>query len=283
MRITILGSGGGVGIPNMFCQCANCEAARAAGGRSLRNGPAVLINDDLLVDCGPDVVNSVRQLGLNLSSVQTLAITHRHGDHLDPWFFWARRGVRDTELPLLTVYAPQDVLDEVFSFYQSHLQLDRKSFESLTRTIWRPVHAGMMKLAGAYRLNFFPATHGEGLLEAVLVGVSDARAAYFHCYDTGPLSEDAWAMLSGHRFDVAALDACIGLQDDYESAEHMTGPQTVAHAHRMRETGILKPGGAALATHFVHQAAGRHEDLVAYYEPQGLTVAYDGLVLMPGE
>lgn len=286
MKVMFLGSGGGSGIPNPFCQCANCETARAAGGRSLRNSPAVLINDDLLIDCGSDVDTSIRQFGLRLHNLRTLIVTHRHSDHLDPWFFWERRGVAGTELPLLTVYAPQDAIDDVVNFYQASVAWDRETLEQRTRTVFRPVRAGMMKLAGRYRLRFFPASHGEPRMEVVLVGVSDARSAYFHGYDSGPYSDELWALLARYRFDAAALDACIGQQTDYHSDQHMTGPQTIAHAARMREAGILKPEGIALATHFVHQASGSHDDLVSYYESQGVTVAYDGLILtlgaMPG-
>ena len=78
MKVTFLGSGGGSGIPNPFCQCANCEAARAAGGRSLRNSPAVLINDDLLIDCGADVDNSARTQSVRL------ACPAQSGDHPPP-------------------------------------------------------------------------------------------------------------------------------------------------------------------------------------------------------
>ncbi len=282
MKITMLGSGGGSGIPNAFCECLNCEAARAAGGKSLRNGPSVLINDDLLIDCGPDVRASLRQLGLRLTSLRTLIITHRHSDHFDPWFFWERRGVNDTDLPQLCVYAPQDVLDEVFAFYQRQVGLDRSAVEARMRTVWQPISAGMMKLVGPYRLHFFPATHAiseSGRMEVVLGGVSDATGAYLHCYDTGPLSAEAWAMLGDHHFDAVVLDSCFGLQSGLDSREHLTADETIATAARMREEGILKPDGLAVATHFVHQSPGIHEDLVGYYEPQGVDVAYDGMTI----
>jgi len=283
MKVTFLGSGGGSGIPNPFCQCVNCEAARAAGGRSLRNSPAVLINDDLLIDCGADVDTSARTQGVRLHALRSLVITHRHSDHLDPWFFWERRGVAGTELPLLTVYAPQDALDEIDAFYQANVGWDRAALETQTRIACRVVRPGMLKIAGRYRLHFFPAAHGDATLSAVLVGVKDVRAAYLHAYDSGPFSDETWTQLAAHHFDAVAIDACIGQQADFHSDQHMTGPQTVAHAARLRETGILKPGGVVLATHFVHQSAGDHADLLAYYEPQGVGVAYDGLTLALGE
>ncbi len=283
MRVTILGSGGGLGIPNPFCNCVSCESARADGGKSLRNAPAVLVNDDLLIDCGPDVINCVKMQKRTLNGLRTLAITHRHSDHLDPWFFWARRGVVNTDLPLLTVYSPPDVMGYVLDFYENVIGWSSDQFQEHTRTIWRPVQAGQMKIVGRYRLSFFPATHGSENLKALLVGVRDARAAYLHCYDTGPLDEAAWTHLAQHAFDLVAIDACIGLQQDYENPDHMTAAQVVETIQRMRDTRILKQGGAALATHFVHQDVGRHDELVAHYEPQGIMVAYDGLTLTPGE
>ncbi len=180
MDITFLGTGGGVGLPNPFCRCERCEAVRQAGGKSLRGAPAVLINDDLLIDCGSDVFSSARQLGVRLDGLWIVVITHKHGDHLDPWFFWARRRVMDTELPPLTVYAPQNTLDSLLGFYREKKGWDQATFERETFTVCRPVRAGSFKLARQYRLSFFPASHGsmEGI-EAVLVGVQDARAGYF--------------------------------------------------------------------------------------------------------
>lgn len=288
MQITILGSGGGFGIPNAFCHCANCRAARAAAGKSLRSAPAILLDDDLLIDCGPDVINAANQYGIDLHNLRTLVITHRHADHIDPWFFWGRRSVKDTELPLLTVYAPQDVLDYILGFYQDVVGMSRAEMEQQMKVVWQPVKAGMMKLVGPYRITFFPAAHGinepvDRPMEALLLGIQNSRAGYLHCYDSGPLPEETWALLAHHTFDVAALDSCIHLQQDYISPNHMTAEQTLATAERLRTSGILKPDGIALATHFVHQAAGLHDDLVSYYEPKGLKVAYDGLVIEAGQ
>ena len=151
-----------------------------------------------------------------------------------------------------------------------------------------PVRAGMMKLVGPYRITFFQAAHGihepvDPPLEAVLLGVQDSQNGYLHGYDSGPLPEETWAMLAGHTFDLAAIDSCIHLQQDYVSPNHMTAEQTLATAERLRESCILKPDGIALATHFVHQAAGLHEELVNYYEPRGLVVTYDGMVIDAGQ
>ena len=54
MMLTFLGTAAANAYPEAFCQCDNCEQARALGGPSLRKRSAALINDDLLIDLGPE-------------------------------------------------------------------------------------------------------------------------------------------------------------------------------------------------------------------------------------
>ena len=56
MELLFLGTGAAQGYPAIFCRCENCEAARQRGGRSIRRRSALLVNDDLLLDFGPDVM-----------------------------------------------------------------------------------------------------------------------------------------------------------------------------------------------------------------------------------
>lgn len=286
MQLTILGSGGGLGIPNPFCQCRHCEAARQDGGKSLRNAPSVLINDDLLIDCGPDVVNSMRQQALDLTGLRTLVITHRHSDHLDPWFFWARCGVKNTDLPLLTVYAPQSVIEHVMRFFKLVMNINQTQLQEQSHTAWRVIKPGVMKLAGRYRVRFFPANHqvsgGSNDTDVVLVAVQDATAHYFHGYDTGPFTDEMWAALANHRFDAVTLDSCIFTQADYVTPYHMTAEQVIATVQRLKDERMLNRGAVIMATHFVHQAVGLHAEPAEYYEPHGITAAYDGLTLSLG-
>jgi phosphoribosyl 1,2-cyclic phosphodiesterase len=58
MIITFLGTSAANAYPEAFCRCDNCERARALGGPSLRKRSAVLVNDDLLIDLGPDIMTA---------------------------------------------------------------------------------------------------------------------------------------------------------------------------------------------------------------------------------
>ena len=72
MKIKILGSGGGEAYPATFCACEHCNAARRAGGKSIRTLSQTLINDDLLIDFPADTAEHARRFGLNLGDIAAL-------------------------------------------------------------------------------------------------------------------------------------------------------------------------------------------------------------------
>ena len=75
MKIKILGSGGGEGYPALFCGCAHCNAARKAGGKSLRSLSQTLIDGKLLIDLPADTHMHFMGNGLNLGDIEHLLIT----------------------------------------------------------------------------------------------------------------------------------------------------------------------------------------------------------------
>ncbi len=106
MKVTFLGTAGGEAIPALWCRCASCALARQRGGHDIRCRSAILINDDLLIDAGPDLCASAAYLGVDLATVQALLITHPHSDHLSMDPFMRRGSVwGEKPLPMLTLYA----------------------------------------------------------------------------------------------------------------------------------------------------------------------------------
>ena len=116
MRLTFLGTGAAEGYPALWCRCERCAVARTRGGRDLRHRSSALLNDDLLLDCGPDLVASAIKLGTDLAPVQALLVTHPHSDHLDPTvLMWRRRGFVTTPLPLMRFYGSARTLERTLS------------------------------------------------------------------------------------------------------------------------------------------------------------------------
>ena len=84
MKIKILGSAAAEGWPALFCECECCKIARQRMGKDLRRRTAYLLNDDILVDFGPDAYWQVIQFEIDLLKVGAIFYTHSHSDHCNP-------------------------------------------------------------------------------------------------------------------------------------------------------------------------------------------------------
>ncbi len=63
MRVTFVGSGGPIVTRDRVCPC-------------------ILIDDNLLIDCGAGAVRNLRALEVDLTAIEKILITHFHADHV---------------------------------------------------------------------------------------------------------------------------------------------------------------------------------------------------------
>jgi phosphoribosyl 1,2-cyclic phosphate phosphodiesterase len=112
MQLTFLGTAAANAYPEAFCNCQNCQDARAEGGRSLRKRSAALINDDLLLDLGPDIMAAAQMHAVDLTNVHYCLQTHPHADHLDLSHLLSRSpGFGVVGAPRLHFYASSATLE----------------------------------------------------------------------------------------------------------------------------------------------------------------------------
>jgi len=279
MFITFLGTGAANGYPEAFCRCPNCEEARALGGPSLRKRSSVLVNDDLLIDYGPDVLVASMLHGRALTHVQFCLQTHSHADHLDTSHFLSRSpeyGV--VGAPRLHFYASagslKDAARRMRDFSPATI-LDPPIGERLNLTI-HPVEAFQAFAAGPYQVTAFPANHDPSV-EPLLYAIEADGRAIFYGTDTARLLPETWQAFHRHglRFDLVILDHTYGLNEP--GTDHLSARQFVEHIARMREEGLLKASGRALATHISHPGNPVYPKLAAFAAQHGYEVAYDGL------
>lgn len=81
MRIQYLGTAAAEGFPGVFCNCEYCRIARSDLNKELRTRSQALIDNDLLIDFGPDTYWHSLRFGLDLSAVKYVLVTHSHTDH----------------------------------------------------------------------------------------------------------------------------------------------------------------------------------------------------------
>jgi phosphoribosyl 1,2-cyclic phosphate phosphodiesterase len=268
MKWTVLGSAAAEAIPNPFCRCEVCQHARRVNGLEMRARSAALVNDDLLIDLGPDLIGAANRLGLYLGNLHSILITHGHLDHWLPSnLAWRAPSYTSTPVLPLTVYGPSDAL----SALQPHLE--RETALSCTS-----VRAGDRWHAGPYEVVAVPATHGKGLLESLLYVISDGAHRAFYATDTATLSEAAWEVLQPWApLDLIMLDETMGLTPG--SSGHHGFECFIDTRARLIDEGLLQPEGRLVAHHFSHNGGLTHAQLVRKFRPYDVTVAYDGLTV----
>jgi phosphoribosyl 1,2-cyclic phosphate phosphodiesterase len=282
MIVTFMGTSAANAYPEAFCRCRNCTRARELGGASLRRRSSVLINDDLLIDLGPDIMTASQMFSRPLTRVRYCLQTHAHADHLDASHFLSRSpGYGVVGAPRLRFYASSATLKVTAKLLErdcaSEGFLSPGAGEDLNLEIGE-VEAFQSMAVGPYRVTAFPANH-DAAVEPLLYAVQRGKRSLFYGTDTAALPEDVWQGFRrcGLRFDIAILDHTYGPGE--QGSDHMSASQFIEHVARMREERFLADVARVLATHIAHEGNPVHPELASFAARHGYEVAYDGLVV----
>ena len=281
MIVTFLGTSAANAYPEAFCKCDNCMRARALGGASLRKRSSILINDDLLVDLGPDIMTASQMHGCSLSNVRYCLQTHPHADHLDLSHLNSRSpGYGVIGAPRLHFYASKETLQRAAQTFERDLDdynlLSPDAEKRLNLEIHTVEPFEPFTFDG-YRVTAFPSNHAPEI-GALLYSVEQGDKAIFYATDTANLPLETWQAFYDFkmRFDLVILDHTYG--PDQQGNDHLSAHQVIEHVTRMRKEGFLKPNARVFATHIAHEGNPPHPDLVAFGEKNGYEIAFDGLV-----
>lgn len=282
MKFTFLGTSAAEGYPNPFCTCENCVAARRLGGHGLRKRASLLVNDDLLIDMGPDIIAASQDLGISLATVSFCLQTHSHSDHLDPANLSIRQadwGVPD--VPHLAFYAGSAGLERMAATFERDLAgfnpLDTDAASRL-RASFHEVVLGRPFKIGRYEVVAVPANHDPGA-GSVLYGIRSDGHALFYGTDTAPFLDETWRTLRelAWRFDCVVLDHTYGFVDG--PRDHLTATDFIEHARRMREEGLMSDSSRVFATHISPETNPPHAQMADLALRHGYEVAYDGMTI----
>jgi phosphoribosyl 1,2-cyclic phosphate phosphodiesterase len=282
MVVTFLGTSAANAYPLAFCHCGNCGRARELGGPSLRRRSSALIDDDLLIDLGPDIITGSFLAGRSLANVSYCLQTHSHADHLDPSHFeprtpqWAVVGV-----PRLHFYASAATAARVAAHYEGFYEpadlRDQEVCERLNLEIHQ-IEALQSFPVGPYRVTAFPANH-DPAVDPLLYAVEGEGRSIFYGVDTAALPEETWQAFHRYelQFDVVVLDHTYG--PGLPGTDHLSADQFIEHAARLREESLLAEGARILATHISHEGNPPHPELTDSAARHGYEIAYDGLTV----
>ncbi len=271
MKLTLLGTGACEGIPSLWCDCPVCRRAREHGGRDARRRTAFLINDDTLIDFGPDIKAQCLDACVDPRKLRRVLVTHSHIDHFQVTDLLWRSG----EMPELKLIANRRV-HEIFL-------AEARNAEDL-RIKLVPAVPGEELCDG--RLSILPirAAHapGEIALTYLLTGEDNAKALILA--DTGFLPEESLRLLEGCEADAAVIEASFGIRPPYSSerATHLGAEAVFDLRRELIRRKALKPNAFVAVTHISHCSGVTHADLEQFFAGTGIVPGYDGMTVTVG-
>lgn len=80
MKLTFLGTGTSIGVPEMLCKCPTCVSTDIRDKRLRTSALVQTDTTNLLIDCGPDFRQQMLRCGLE--RIDGVLVTHEHYDHV---------------------------------------------------------------------------------------------------------------------------------------------------------------------------------------------------------
>jgi adenosylcobinamide kinase/adenosylcobinamide-phosphate guanylyltransferase len=257
MNLTLLGTGSADGWPNPHCSCASCTASRAAG--SLRGQTAALLDDVMLLDCGPETPAAAQRAGLDLTRLRHVLITHAHPDHCAPAFLLFRSWVSAAPLDVL---GPPEVVEQARMWVAP---------ESSVRFV--AVAAGERHHLDGYDVRVHAAEHEGG----VLYDATGPGGRLLYATDTGPLPDDTVEALRDRAFDVMLLEETFGDLATH-GTDHLDLSTFPVQLRRLHEVGAITDDTDVVAVHLSHRNPPEPE-LTRRLADWGARVVADGTTL----
>lgn len=278
MRFLFLGTGTSAGVPIIGCSCEVCTSSDPRDKR-LRTAAAVTWTDPagqervVLLDAGPDLRQQALTHGL--TRCDAILFTHNHVDHtfgLDE----VRRFNAVMKAPI-DIYAEDHTLDHLKRVYKHIFEQHANVNDSFVATLiahrldaMRPLDLwgvrftpirllhGRLPVLG-FRVEHIPA------LRAGITAPADSPFPLAYCTDVSAVPPESWRLFEG--LNTLVLDA---LRHRHHPT-HLNLEQAVNIADRV----------GAKQTYFIHMAHDLGHAATDAELPEGMSLAWDGLVLGP--
>ena len=275
MKIRYLGTAAAEGVPAVFCNCGHCTNARKLKGKEYRSRAQAVINDDLMIDLGPDTYQSALRFGVDLSAIKYLLITHTHEDHFLPFELTVRG----------EGYAKDMVQKDIYIYGNNRVKerYDHLLAERMPPQIAAGIHFCQLtpfkrESIGDYQVTPLPADH---MLEesAFVYLIEKDGKSILYLNDTGRRIDSALQYLGslGTTLDFIGFDCTYGITEAGKYNGHMSIYDNALMLERMRAEGIAGQHTYAMSTHFSHWYLIPFEKLQKLASELSLSVAYDGI------
>jgi phosphoribosyl 1,2-cyclic phosphate phosphodiesterase len=270
MKIRFLGTAAAEGIPALYCACDTCKRAWERGGKNFRTRSQALVDDELLIDLGPDTFIHSLQYGVDLTAIRHCLVSHPHSDHFyasDLGFI--RKGYsappKDWKL---RIYSGSETVDAVNKCAEgSGDQLEGIALQPFTPT-----------QVGRYTVTALNARHGTH--HPLVYVISDGSRTLLYGHDTDVFFEETWQYLaaSGLKLDLVTMDCTGGAHEDLPYRGHMCLGRNIEFRSRLLACGVASPSTQFVCNHFSHNGLlACYDDFAPLAAKEGFLTSFDGM------
>lgn len=273
MKIQYLGTGAAEGVPALFCHCDVCNYARQHGGREVRSRCQAIVDDEMILDFGPDTFMHVIRFGMDITELEHCLITHVHEDHFVPESFrYRQRGFANLKAGTkpLYVYGSSDVGSALQANADGTVTADGS-------VIYREILPFQEMPIGSFRVTALPAFHGTENPYFYMICKEHKTMLYAH--DTDVFSEQVWEYFVEKKiyFDLVSLDCTEGTKRNLAYRGHMNFERNEEVRDNMIRLGIADANTKFVSNHFSHNGQATYTAACQYGKEHGFVVAYDGM------
>lgn len=280
MKITFLGTGAATAMPLPFCNCETCKYGREVKGKEIRKRSSIMVNEDLLIDLGPDVVSSCMEYDKDLTRVQYILQTHAHSDHFDAGHLITRHKDYAVEkispIQLVASYGTLVAMNKALKREDPEIDLFNEVGNKILSLTLKTIAHKEQKVMGAYKITAFDSLHDPSQ-EALIYLIEYEGKNLLYATDILEISEEMYDALKNRAIDLIVLDQTYG--EGYNAGGHLDAGQIKRIIKRMKQLKIVTENTLIYGTHISHEGNGTHEVMEALANQEGYRIAYDGCIV----
>lgn len=274
MKIHYLGTGAAEGIPAVFCECYICKNARQKAGKEIRTRMQALIDDEILIDFGPDTYMHSLQYRIDLSPIKYCLLTHAHEDHVYPHDIKCRkknRALLEQNIHPLHLFGSKGVQELLNPWENGYVTKDGN-------VIFHLLNRFQEVELNNYHITAIPAVHNT--TEPFVYVIQKDTQSILYCHDSDILDESTLRYLAERKFvfDLVSMDCTEGKKAiDYRG--HMNFERNRIMRDLLHDYGLTRDHTMFVLGHISHNGLVSHSEAEEIALPDGFVVAYDGLII----
>jgi len=283
MKIKFLGTSAAHSSPLPFCNCSLCETARNLGGKNLRKRSSLLVNDDLIIDIGQDLMTASYMHNVDTTKIRYWLQTHSHTDHFSASHLITRmEEYANINTKPLSLFASSACIKNM----SKHLDKEWNGV-NLLENEWQQrlnINVNCVKpnnefVCGSYAVTALFSAHdvNDGSY-MYLINDNTCKLFYGIDADKHTLMTETIKYFSENNIciDVVVLDHTYG---KVNANDHLNTNSFIEVITEMKNRKIINENTKVYASHISHEGTLPHDEFVIFANENGYNVAFDGLVL----